>query len=76
MNKRQWNVFGIFSVLLGILFVNISLQWKRHCGLDEVTMANIFSCTRGEIFSPFPYIFFILAVVFFICGLLEAKSNQ
>ena len=76
MNKKQWNVFAIASYLLGILFAKISLQWKGTCGLEDVNMMNIFSCVRGEIFAPFPYIFFALGLVCFICAWLEPKTKN
>jgi len=71
MNKIQWYALSIFSFLMGILFAYISLQWKGLCMLDEVDMLNIFSCVRGEIFAPFPYIFFGLMTIFCILALLE-----
>ena len=75
MNKKQWNILAIVFEMLAIIFVKISLQWKSRCGLDDVSMTNIFSCIRGEIFAPFPYIFFAMGVTFFICGLLESNKE-
>ena len=76
MNTKQWYVLSISSYLLAILFVRISLQWKGFCDVfDEVTMSNIFSCIRGEIFAPFPYIFFTLGIVFLILAWLEPKKK-
>jgi len=74
MNKKQWIVFTIFSYLLAMLFVKISMQWKGYCNLDELLMSNIFSCIRGEIFAPYPYIFFTLGIIFMICASLESKK--
>ena len=72
MRKSQWLVISIACNLLGMLFVRISLQWKLLCdNFGEATMSNIFACTRGEIFAPYPYIFFTLGIVFMICFLFE-----
>ncbi len=74
MNKKQWNVMGVAFALIGMLFIRMSLQWKNMCGLmDEVTMLEIVLCIKGEIFAPYPYIFFGMAIVFMICSWLEEK---
>ena len=76
MNKKQWYVLAIAFTLLAMLFMYISLQWKGFCNkFGEVTMSNIFSCIRGEIFSPFVYLLFGLGIVFMICAWLESKSK-
>lgn len=76
MNKKQWYVLSISSYLLSVLFVFISLQWKSVCDVfGEATMSNIFSCIRGEIFAPYPYIFFTLGIVFMILAWLEHKKK-
>jgi len=76
MNKKQWYALSIFFFLLGMLFVSISLQWKGNCNMfGEVEMSNIFSCVRGEIFAPFPYIFFGLMIIFQILAWLEPNKK-
>jgi len=75
MNQKQWYVLSIVSYLASILFVKISLQWKGYCNLDAVTMSNIFSCIRGEIFSPFVYLLYFFGFAFLICALLEPKKK-
>ena len=74
MNKKQWYVLSITSYLLGMLFIYISLQWKTACGFDKVDMLNIFSCVRGEVFAPFPYIFVSLGLAFMFCAWLEKSK--
>jgi len=72
MKKSQWLVLSLASTLLSSLFVKISLQWKLFCVIGgEATMSNIFACIRGEIFAPFPYIFYGLGTIFLICFFLE-----
>jgi hypothetical protein len=74
MNRKQWYVLGIFFILLAMLFMYMSLQWKGSCNpVGEVEMSNIVSCVKGEIFSPYPYIFFGLGVLFQILAWLEPK---
>ena len=76
MNRSQWNVLSIFSYLLGFLFVKISLQWKGFCAtLGGGIMSNSLTCIRGEIFAPYPYIFFTLGFVFLILAWLEPKKK-
>jgi hypothetical protein len=75
MNKKQWNVLGISSVLLGIIFMKISLLSKASCGFDDVTMLNIFSCIRGEVFPPFVYLLFGFGFIFIILGWLDPKKK-
>ena len=76
MNRNQLYTLSIFFILLAILFISISLQWKISCDMSsEVTMPNIFSCVRGEIFAPYPYIFFGLGLVFQILAWLEPKKK-
>jgi len=71
MNKSQWSVFAIGSHALAFLMIKISLQWKGYCGLDVVDMTNIYACIRGEVFAPYPYIFFGLGIIFMIVAFLE-----
>ncbi|GAH32687.1 unnamed protein product [marine sediment metagenome] len=75
MRKIQWWVLSIASYLLGILFAGISLQWKGYCEMfGEVEMSNIFACVRGEIFAPFPYIFFTFGLVFMMMAWMEKEK--
>lgn len=74
MKRNQWYVLSVASYLLGMLFVRISLGWKQICEFDVVNMMNIFSCIRGEIFAPYPYIFFALGFVFIILGFMEKEK--
>ena len=39
-------------------------------------MTNIVSCIRANTFAPFPYIFFLLGIVFFINGWIESYSKK
>ena len=74
MNKKQLYVLSAFFTLLGVLFVRMSLLWKQSCDIfGEVDMANIFACIKGEVFSPFPYIFFGLGFVLIVVAWLEKK---
>ena len=74
MNRNQWFVIAIGLYLIGMLLMNISLQWQVNCGSlgYEVSM----TCIRGQIFAPYPYIFFGLGLIFSICGLLEPKKKK
>ncbi len=75
MNKKQWYVLSGASLLLGMLFMQMSLLWKSSCWLEEVNMMNIFSCVKGEILSAFVYIFFTFMIVFMILAWLEPKKK-
>lgn len=78
MNGTQWFVLGILLLLFGMFFMYMSLQAKGSCRaligvLDE--MSSIF-CIRGEIFSPFAYVFFGLGTICFILCSLEPKKEH
>ena len=74
MNKKQWNVLSIASTLFAMLFMGISLQWKNMCSTLITQKLQNYACMRGEIFAPYPYIFFGLVIVFIICSSLENKK--
>jgi len=76
MNRNQWYVLSIASYLLAWLFSYISSQWKSFCytGVQE-TFNTLQACVRGDIFAPYPYIFFTLGLVFLILAWLEPKKK-
>lgn len=79
MRTSQWIVLGVAFFLLGMLFVNISLQWMGSCSMDyqypDYNPESI-ACIRQQIFAPFPYIFFSLVIVCMICAFLESRGAE
>jgi len=59
MKSNQWYIMSATSFILGNLLAYISMQSK------------LLGLVRGDIFAPFPYIFFTLTISFIICGGLE-----
>jgi len=79
MRKSQWIVLSLGSYFLAMLMMRISLQWKILCNtlIMQESSNTLQACVRGDIFAPFPYIFYTLSTVLFICFLLEfCKENK
>ncbi len=77
MEPREWSILGASFIVLGMFFAKISMQWKSFCDInDEVTMANIFACVRGELFSPFVYLLYALGFIFLLLAWLKAKKAR
>ena len=74
MKTSQWVVLGIGFYILGMLFMNISLQAGIFCEFDFES--NAIACIRQQAFSVFPYIFFLLGTVCFINGSIESWSKK
>ena len=68
MRVSQWFIFGIAFMILGIQLANISLQAGSFCNSD---VENSISCIRQQVYSVFPYIFFLLGTVCFLNGFIE-----
>ncbi len=74
MNKIQWTVLSIASYLLAILFMRISLQWRAICDLMNTETFKLVACIRADTFAAYPYIFFVLGIVFMILCFLEKEK--
>lgn len=81
MNKKQWNVLGIFLILISMWFIFIdSSVWQSACydssfNDEPVTKIDLIACIKAEIFTPFIWITFPLGIVCFILGWLEPKKK-
>jgi len=73
MKSSQWIVFGVAFFILGMMLANISLQAGTFCNYD---FNNSISCVRQQVFSVFPYIFFLLGSVCFINNWIESHSKK
>ncbi len=73
MKSSQWFVFGIAFMILGTILTNISLQAGAFCNYN---FENAISCVRQQVYSVFPYIFFLLGTVCFINGTIELWSKK
>ena len=71
--KYKFVILTIWANLMGMLFMYMSSLWKSFCELNQVDMYNIFSCVKGEILSPFVYIFFSLGILFFLLSWFEIE---
>jgi hypothetical protein len=76
MRKSQWIVLGWAFLLLSTLFIYISISWRSSCLSEDLSGWNLAACIRSQIFAPFPYVFFILSVAFFINAWLEGKAEK
>ena len=74
MRESQWVIFGIGFFILGMIFIGISLQWGAFCSHNFVE--NPIPCIRQQVFSVFPYIFFLLGVVCFINSAIESSFKK
>jgi len=73
MNKKQWNVLGIFFILMGILFILLDTT-SLPCLAGEVTASTIYCVVNAEILEPFIWLFYPLGIVCFILGWLEKRK--
>ena len=73
MRLSQWVVLGIGFYVLGMLLANISLQAGAFCNFN---FENAISCIRQQVYSVFPYIFFLLGTLCFINGAIESWSKK
>lgn len=71
MKTYQWAILSGWAYLMGMLFMGTSSMWKGFCDFGKVDMMNIFSCVKGEILSPFVYIFFSLGIVIMFLAWFE-----
>lgn len=79
MRRSQWFIFGICFFLLAGLFVSIDSLWGAMCDINDdspVVQADIVKCVNAEIMDPFIWLLYPLALVFFICGLIEPKAEN
>lgn len=76
MRTNQWNVLGIAFLFLSWLFGYLSNSWRSSCVPDVFSGWNLVSCIRSQIFAPFPYIFFVLAIACGINSWLEGKAEK
>lgn len=76
MNKKQWITLSITFWILMFLF--IGLDRINTCVLDTGNLPlgeyDIWCIVNGEIYEPFIYLFFVLAIAFSICGFFEYKN--
>lgn len=60
------------------LFIRIDLTWNLSCDISNnspLDNADIVACVNSEIYDPFIWLFFGLAVIFSICAWLEPKKK-
>lgn len=73
MNKKQWNVFGLVSIMLSVYFfiwgVMDSISILKY---SQATFSNVL--WAGDIQQMISIILFGLGVVFYRCGYLEKKK--
>ena len=72
MNRKQWFVFGIGSIILSMYLFSSALGWGS-CGLENITDLI---CNIRKYAHAIPAIIFqFVGWMFIICGFLESKSN-
>ncbi len=81
MNKKQWHTLGVTFWILGLIFIYMDLSHgfiitsdpcNSNLRINNVLDENDIICTvRGEIYSPFIWLFVALAIISHIMARIE-----
>lgn len=80
MRAIQWNILGVFFILVDMWFIFQDRFYNTVCSMVEPfsqpVTAELVMCINGELLEPFIWILFPLGIVFFICGSIERKGRE
>ena len=73
MNKKQWFVFGIGFIVLGVYMLYSSMAWGV-CGFEEIS--DLICNNRKYAYAMIGLVSQFLGDFFLICGWLEPKDKR
>ncbi len=77
MNKKQWYVLSISSIIMMLIFIALDGAYWGCLGsmYGTLSVSDVWCIVNGEIYEPFIHLSYALSLVFLIMGFLEAKKR-